>query len=73
MTRAASRRVAASDRAATGGAPDVPALVAALRAADGNVTRAATMLGITRQRAYRLMDSNAVDLDALRNPDDEAG
>ena len=53
--------------------PDVPALVAALRAADGNVTRAATMLGITRQRAYRLMDSNAVDSDALRNPDDEAG
>jgi DNA-binding NtrC family response regulator len=51
--------------------PDVPALVAALRAAEGNVTRAATMLGITRQRAYRLMDSNAVDLDALRNPDDD--
>jgi DNA-binding NtrC family response regulator len=51
--------------------PDVPALVAALRAADGNVTRAAAMLGITRQRAYRLMDSNAVDLDALRNSDDE--
>jgi DNA-binding NtrC family response regulator len=44
----------------------VPALVAALRAADGNVTRAAAILGITRQRAYRLMDSNAVDLDALR-------
>ena len=51
--------------------PDVPALVAALRAAEGNVTRAASILGITRQRAYRLMDSNAVDLDALRNPDDD--
>ena len=51
--------------------PDVPALVAALRAAGGNVTRAAALLGITRQRAYRLMDSNAVDLDALRNPDDD--
>ncbi len=51
--------------------PDVPALVAALRAAGGNVTRAAAMLGITRQRAYRLMDTNAVDLDALRNPDDD--
>jgi DNA-binding NtrC family response regulator len=52
-------------------APDVPALVAALRAAGGNVTRAAALLGITRQRAYRLMDSNAVDLDALRYPDDD--
>jgi DNA-binding NtrC family response regulator len=51
--------------------PDVPALVAALRAAGGNVTRAAALLGITRQRAYRLMDSNAVDLDALRKPDDD--
>jgi transcriptional regulator with AAA-type ATPase domain len=51
--------------------PDVPALVAALRAAGGNVTRAAALLGITRQRAYRLMDSNAVDLDALRYPDDD--
>ena len=51
--------------------PDVPALVAALRAAGGNVTRAAALLGITRQRAYRLMDSNAVDLDALRNSDDD--
>jgi DNA-binding NtrC family response regulator len=50
--------------------PDVPALVSALRAAEGNVTRAAAMLGITRQRAYRLMDSNAVDLESLRYPDD---
>jgi len=51
--------------------PDVPALVAALRVAGGNVTRAAALLGITRQRAYRLMDSNAVDLDALRSSDDD--
>jgi transcriptional regulator of acetoin/glycerol metabolism len=51
--------------------PDVAALVGALRASGGNVTRAAVLLGITRQRAYRLMDTNAVDLDALRNPDDE--
>ena len=29
---------------------------------------AAAMLGITRQRAYRLMEGQAVDLEALRNP-----
>ena len=63
--RRTGRRVPAAEL------PDVPALVAALRAAGGNVTRAAAMLGITRQRAYRLMDTNAVDLDALRDPDDD--
>ena len=26
------------------------------------------MLGITRQRAYRLMEGQSVDLEALRNP-----
>jgi DNA-binding NtrC family response regulator len=44
----------------------LPALVAALRASSGNVARAAAMLGITRQRAYRLMDGKAIDLEALR-------
>jgi DNA-binding NtrC family response regulator len=46
---------------------ELPALVAALRASGGNVARAAAMLGITRQRAYRLMEGKAVDLEALRN------
>ena len=51
------------------GAPEpveLPALVAALRAAGGNVARAAATLGITRQRAYRLMEGQAIDLENLR-------
>jgi transcriptional regulator with AAA-type ATPase domain len=48
---------------------ELPALVAALRTSGGNVARAAAMLGITRQRAYRLMEGKAVDLEALRNPE----
>jgi transcriptional regulator of acetoin/glycerol metabolism len=46
---------------------DLPQLLEALRTAGGNVARASAALGITRQRAYRLMDGNAVDLDALRS------
>jgi DNA-binding NtrC family response regulator len=49
---------------------ELTALVAALRASGGNVARAAAMLGITRQRAYRLMDGHSVDLEALRKPGD---
>jgi len=45
---------------------ELPALVTALRASSGNVARAAAMLGITRQRAYRLMDGKAIDLEGLR-------
>ena len=45
---------------------ELPALVAALRVSNGNVARASALLGITRQRAYRLMEGNAVDLEALR-------
>jgi transcriptional regulator with GAF, ATPase, and Fis domain len=45
---------------------DLPALVAALRASGGNVARASALLGITRQRAYRLMEGHSVDLDAFR-------
>jgi transcriptional regulator with PAS, ATPase and Fis domain len=45
---------------------ELPALVAALRASGGNVARASALLGITRQRAYRLMEGHAVDLEALR-------
>ncbi len=50
----------------------LPALIAALRAAGGNVARAAAMLGISRQRAYRLMTGQGVDLDSLRS-DGEKG
>jgi transcriptional regulator with PAS, ATPase and Fis domain len=53
--------------AAAGPEPvELPALLVALRASGGNVARASAMLGITRQRAYRLMESHAVDLDAIR-------
>jgi transcriptional regulator of acetoin/glycerol metabolism len=45
---------------------ELPELIAALRAAQGNVTRASTLLGITRQRAYRLIEGHALDLEDLR-------
>jgi transcriptional regulator of acetoin/glycerol metabolism len=48
---------------------ELPTLVVALRASGGNVARAAAMLGISRQRAYRLMEGRAVDLEALRKED----
>jgi transcriptional regulator with AAA-type ATPase domain len=50
---------------------ELPALVVALRASGGNVARAAAMLGISRQRAYRLMEGQAVDLEALRRPEEK--
>ncbi len=47
--------------------PDFSELLAALRACQGNVARAAQRIGISRQRAYRMMQGRAdVDLDALR-------
>jgi len=46
---------------------DLQALVAALRVHGGNVVRAAGAVGISRQRAYRLMELGSdVDLDELR-------
>jgi transcriptional regulator of acetoin/glycerol metabolism len=48
----------------------LPALVAALRAAGGNVARAAAVLGISRQRAYRLMEGQGVDLETIRGERD---
>ena len=50
---------------------EFPALIAALRASHGNVAQAAAMLSISRQRAYRLMQGQAVDLEALRSPSEE--
>ena len=46
---------------------EFPALIAALRAAKGNVAQAALLLGISRQRVYRLMQGHSVDLDSLRS------
>jgi transcriptional regulator with PAS, ATPase and Fis domain len=49
---------------------ELPALISALRSSGGNVSRAAAMIGITRQRAYRLMDAQSVDLQGLRKQGD---
>jgi DNA-binding NtrC family response regulator len=51
---------------------ELPALVVALRASGGNVARAAAILGISRQRAYRLMEGQAVDLETMRSEPDKA-
>jgi transcriptional regulator of acetoin/glycerol metabolism len=64
------REAAAAEKASEAGVAiervELPELIAALRAAQGNVTRASTLLGITRQRAYRLIEGHALDLDDLR-------
>jgi transcriptional regulator with AAA-type ATPase domain len=65
---AATATGAPAPAAGPGEPVELPALIVALRAAGGNVARASAMLGITRQRAYRLMEGQAVDLEALRNP-----
>jgi DNA-binding NtrC family response regulator len=49
----------------------LPALIVALRVSGGNVARAAATLGISRQRAYRLMEGQGVDLDAIRGVDEK--
>jgi transcriptional regulator of acetoin/glycerol metabolism len=47
--------------------PELSELVIALRASGGNVAQAAAALGISRQRAYRMMQGSAdIDLDSLR-------
>ena len=66
-------RSAGAERPLPSGPPEsveLPALVVALRASGGNVARAAAMLGISRQRAYRLMEGQAVDLEALRKAEE---
>jgi transcriptional regulator with AAA-type ATPase domain len=48
-------------------AKDLSVLLAALRTQNGNVVRAASQAGISRQRAYRLMEiGSGVDLDEMR-------
>jgi transcriptional regulator of acetoin/glycerol metabolism len=53
--------------------PGLQGLLSALRACQGNVAQAAAALGITRQRAYRLMQGYAVDLDAVRREAQQGG
>ncbi|MBI3205768.1 MAG: sigma 54-interacting transcriptional regulator [Myxococcales bacterium] len=45
-------------------------LAAALTVNRGNVSKACAELGISRQRAYRLLQQRPMDLEALRLPDD---
>jgi transcriptional regulator of acetoin/glycerol metabolism len=52
-----------------GDAPDLRTFTAALRANQGNVKRAAAALGISRAKAYRLMESaTKADLEEMRKP-----
>jgi DNA-binding NtrC family response regulator len=54
--------------------PDLETFVAALRTHGGNVKRAAVSLGISRQKAYRLMDAaGELDLDELRRKRSSSG
>jgi len=46
--------------------PDIQDLVVALRESEGNVARAAALVGISRQRAYRLLDEHTIDLESFR-------
>jgi sigma-54 dependent transcriptional regulator, acetoin dehydrogenase operon transcriptional activator AcoR len=46
-------------------------LLEALRIHKGNVSKACASLGISRQRAYRVLEKGGVDVDELRFADDE--
>jgi transcriptional regulator of acetoin/glycerol metabolism len=70
--RSEPRQAAPSPVAPPVEAIGLPALIVALRASRGNVARASAMLGITRQRAYRLMEAASVDLEALREGGESA-
>jgi transcriptional regulator with PAS, ATPase and Fis domain len=71
LAPATARADVAVLRAAPAEPIQLPALISALRAAGGNVARAAALLGISRQRAYRLMEGQGVDLDTLRGDGDK--
>jgi transcriptional regulator with AAA-type ATPase domain len=68
-----ARRAPEPERAAVAEPVELPALMVALRTSGGNVARAAAMLGISRQRAYRLMEGQAVDLEGLRKQEGPGG
>jgi transcriptional regulator of acetoin/glycerol metabolism len=53
-------------------APDSGTFLAALRAQNGNVKQTAEILGISRGRAYRMMDKiDSLDLASLRRREGE--
>jgi transcriptional regulator with GAF, ATPase, and Fis domain len=52
---------------------ELRALLSALRACDGNVAQAAAALGVSRQRAYRLMQGHDVDIEGVRRELQERG
>lgn len=58
-----SRERAGADRTEE---PSLERLVDSLRAHDGNVSRAAASLGVTRQRAYRMLEGNDALLSEIR-------
>jgi transcriptional regulator of acetoin/glycerol metabolism len=64
--RVATKSEAGASDLATPERVELPELVAALRASQGNVAKASVLLGITRQRAYRLIEGHALDLENLR-------
>lgn len=51
---------------AEAGVLELRTLMAALRASRGNVAEAAAVLGISRQRAYRMMHAESIDLAVVR-------
>lgn len=65
MGQAAERSVPKDTPGEVPSAVALERLLDTLRASAGNVTRAAAELGITRQRAYRLLEEHAVDLAQL--------
>jgi transcriptional regulator of acetoin/glycerol metabolism len=72
VERAPDERAAARSKAPAGDV-DLAALLDALRASGGNVSRAAAELGIPRQRAYRMMrGQGGVDLDSMRRDEDDS-
>jgi DNA-binding NtrC family response regulator len=62
----ASEPIRPASAAAPAERVELPELLSALRTCKGNVARASALLGITRQRAYRLIEEGDVDLEELR-------
>jgi len=67
-TSSPAHPIPVEDTPAAPPALDLSSLLAALQATGGNVTRAAARLGVTRQRAYRLLEEQAIDLATLSGP-----
>jgi DNA-binding NtrC family response regulator len=72
-TPASARRRGTEEERRARDERDLAALVAALRVHAGNVVRAAAAVGVSRQRAYRLMELGSdVDLHEIRGEGREA-